>query len=351
MNNVLENTSEQQPQQRILSMDEVPDAILARWKDADENQPSEDGERTADQHVEEIEETADDADLTEVDETEQDEEDEDTELEQEDETEDEDQENDEDDDEDTLQLAQDDDIVEITVDGKVVQHSVASLKRLAGQEAALTRKSQETASKRKEAEDAISKNHAVFQTLLAKAEERHKPYADVDMLLASKTMDAQDFALLRKEAAESAAELKFLQEEADKFYQDIQKQQQAHLQDAAKECVRVLEEDIPEWNNDLYNEIRSYAVSQGLEQTEVDSYVDPAVLKILHKARLYDQGKQVATKKKKVAATKKVLRSTKAPEGDRVAKQRRMKQSREKLQGRGAHLDDIADALLARWES
>ena len=348
MNNVLDQTS---TSQRVLDIDDVPDAILARWEDADENQPSEDGEGTADQPVEETEETTDDADLTEADEANQDEEDEETELE-EDETETEDQEKEDDeDDEDTVQLAQDDDIVEITVDGKVVQHSVAQLKRLAGQEASLTRKSQETASKRKEAEDAISKNHAVFQTLLAKAEERHKPYADVDMLLASKTMDAEDFAALRKEAAESAAELKFLQEEADKFYQDIQAKQQAQMQDAAKECVRVLEEDIPEWNNDLYNEIRSYAVSQGLEQTEVDSYVDPAVLKILHKARLYDQGKQVATKKKKVAAKKKVLRSTKAPEGERVAKQRRLKATTDKLTQKGQHLDDIADALLARWEA
>jgi len=348
LNNVLDQTS---TSQRVLDIDDVPDAILARWEDADENQPSEDGEGTADQPVEEAEETTDDADLTEADEANQDEEDEETELE-EDETETEDQEKEDDeDDEDTVQLAQDDDIVEITVDGKVVQHSVAQLKRLAGQEASLTRKSQETASKRKEAEDAISKNHAVFQTLLAKAEERHKPYADVDMLLASKTMDAEDFAALRKEAAESAAELKFLQEEADKFYQDIQAKQQAQMQDAAKECVRVLEEDIPEWNNDLYNEIRSYAVSQGLEQTEVDSYVDPAVLKILHKARLYDQGKQVATKKKKVAAKKKVLRSTKAPEGERVAKQRRLKATTDKLTQKGQHLDDIADALLARWEA
>jgi len=348
LNNVLDQTS---TSQRVLDIDDVPDAILARWEDADENQPSEDGEGTADQPVEEAEETVDEVDLTEADEADQDEEDEETELE-EDETETEDQEKEDDeDDEDTVQLAQDDDIVEITVDGKVVQHSVAQLKRLAGQEASLTRKSQETASKRKEAEDAISKNHAVFQTLLAKAEERHKPYADVDMLLASKTMDAEDFAALRKEAAESAAELKFLQEEADKFYQDIQAKQQAQMQDAAKECVRVLEEDIPEWNNDLYNEIRSYAVSQGLEQTEVDSYVDPAVLKILHKARLYDQGKQVATKKKKVAAKKKVLRSTKAPEGERVAKQRRLKATTDKLTQKGQHLDDIADALLARWEA
>lgn len=191
MSNVLDQTSDTK---QALQNEDVPDAILARWEDADENQPSEDGEGTADQQVEEIEETTDEVDLTEADEADQDEEDEETELE-EDETETEDQEEEDDeDDEDTVQLAQDDDIVEITVNGEVVQHSVAQLKRLAGQEASLTRKSQETASKRKEAEDAISKNHAVFQTLLAKAEERHKPYANVDMLLASKTMDAEDLA-------------------------------------------------------------------------------------------------------------------------------------------------------------
>ena len=165
----------------------MPDAILARWEDADEDQSSDDGEE-ASQQVEE-EETIDEVDLTETDEIDEDTE-EDTELE-EDETETED--TDDDSEEDTLQLAEDDDVVEITVDGKVVQHSVGSLKRLAGQEASLTRKSQETASKRKEADEAIQKNHAVFQTLLAKAEEKYKPYSEVDMLLASKTMEADDF--------------------------------------------------------------------------------------------------------------------------------------------------------------
>jgi hypothetical protein len=55
--------------------------------------------------------------------------------------------------------------------------------------------------------------------------------------------------------------------------------------------------------------------------------------------------------KKKVAAKKKVLRSTKSPEGERAAKQRRMKQTQEKLLNRGTDFEDIADALLARWEA
>ena len=138
----------------------MSDAILSRWEDADENQLSEDGEE-ASQQVEE--ETDDDVDLVEVDETEED-------IEEDTEPEEEDDANEDNDDEDELdsQFADDDAMVEVTVDGKVVQQSVKELKRLAGQEASLTRKSQETASKRKEADEAINKNHAVFQTLLAK---------------------------------------------------------------------------------------------------------------------------------------------------------------------------------------
>ena len=345
MNNVQKQTLET----TALSYDDVPDAILSRWEDAVEEQSSDDGEEASQQVEEEEHETTDEVDLVEIDETDEDEQEEDTELEQEDDTDTE--ETDDDSEEDAVQLAQDDQIVEITVDGKVVQHSVAQLKRLAGQEASLTRKSQETASKRKEADEAINKNHAVFQTLLQKAEEKYKPYSEVDMLLASKTMDADDFALLRKEAQDAGEELRFLREEADKFYSEVQAQNQQALRDAAKQAVEVLKNDIPEWSDDLYNDIRSYAIEQGMDEVTVNTIVDPTAIKILNKARLFDQGKQVATVKKKVAAKKKVLRSTKAPEGERVAKQRRMKQTQERLTKRGSDFEDIADALLARWEA
>ena len=338
----MSNVQDQTSITKALRDDEVSDAILSRWEDAGDDQLSEDGEE-ASQQVEE--ETDDDVDLVEVDETEED-------IEEDTEPEEEDDANEDNDDEDELdsQFADDDAMVEVTVDGKVVQQSVKELKRLAGQEASLTRKSQETASKRKEADEAINKNHAVFQTLLAKAEEKYKPYSEVDMLLASKTMEAEDFALLRKEAQDAGNDLKFLREEADKFYQDVQAQNQKAMQDAAKQAIEVLENDIEGWSNDLYNDIRAYAIEQGMDEATVNTIVDPTAIKILHKARLFDQTKQVATKKK-VAAKKKVLRSTKAPQGEREAKARRMKKAQDKLSARGSDLEDIADVLLARWEA
>ena len=329
-----------------LSVDEAADAILSRWEQQDaDTQPSENPETEETPEVEQEETTdieeLDDAETDNPEEEETDQDDEDAE-----ETEDDDEADDEE-----AETVSDDAQVEVTVNGKTELVSVASLKRLAGQEAAITQKSQQVASQRKVLDDAIGKNHLAFQKMLEKANERWKPYSEVDMLVAAKAMETEDFAALRKEAEEAYNDLRFLNEEADAFYKNVQEQSQSQLQEAAKECVKVLAEDIPDWDNKLYNDIRTYAVSQGLDEAEVNNYVDPAVIKLLNKARLYDAGKKVATVKKKAATTKKVLRNSKAPEGDKQRKSQKIADAKAKLATSGNDLDDIANALLTRWEA
>ena len=163
------NTSMAEPKQL-----DIEEAILARWEDADENQPSEDEDAvaTSDQDEEALD-PGDDFDEDQQVETE-DELDDDTDRDDEETADDPDEDDAEEDeeDEDEIQLVSDDAEVEVTVDGEIQRVSVASLKRLAGQEQALTRKSQETAAQRKEAEAAMDKTHHVMQAMLAKAEEQ-----------------------------------------------------------------------------------------------------------------------------------------------------------------------------------
>ena len=109
---------------------------------------------------------------------------------------------------------------------------------------------------------------------------------------------------------------------------------------------------MPDWSNELYNDIRGYAIAQGLPEEQVNNYVDPTVIQILNKARLYDQGKRVATVKKKAATKKKVLRSQKAPPDAPAKRRTKASKAQEVLRTkRGADLDDIASALMARWEN
>jgi len=326
-----------------LSADEISDAILARWEDAEK--PSEPETEDNPEVEEQEEETTND--LQEETEEDEVEEDEDTDPE-ETETDDEDE---DDDVEDENPVLSDDAQVEIQVNGETVQASVKDLKRLYGQEAALTRKSQEVATQRKNAEEAVTKSNVVLQKMLEKAQARFKPYQEVDMLVASKTMSTEDFAQLRKEYKEVEEDYKFLTEEANVFYKDLQNQQQAQLQSAAKECVKVLQEEVPNWSNQLYNDIRGYAISIGLPENEVNQYVDPKVIQLINKARLYDQGKKVATVKKKNTKSTKILRSKKAPVNDKSRRATQLKEATQALGNAGTDLDDISAVIMKRWET
>ena len=339
MNNVLDTQNDDTQNAIYEDVDSASDALLARWEDA--QQLSEDlGEEATEPTTDETEELEQEL---ETEDTDSQDEDDETDLEDEDEDDSKDEE---------LEVTEvdDDALLEILVDGETQQVSVAKLKRLAGQEASLTRKSQEAAAQRKEAEEQLQRTNVVLQKMLENAEAKWKPYEEVDMLLASKTMDTQDFAQLRKEAEEAHQEVKFLTEEADSFFGELKEQQQQALQQAAQEAIKVLEADIPEWNTNLYNEIRTYAVSQGLPEEQVNNYVDPNVIKILHKARLFDQAKQVTTTKKKRTA-KKVLKSKKAPANEASKKAKRMTDAKARLRTGVTDIDDVADILLSRWEA
>jgi hypothetical protein len=320
-------------------IDSASEALLARWEDAEKLSEQETDVATA-------------PGKEETDSPEQEAEEEDTELLDDEAEEDPDEEGDaeeaEEDQEEEITL-DDDTLVEIMVDGEAQQASISQLKRLYGQEASLTRKSQDVAKQRKEAEEQIGKTSVVLQRMLEKAQERYKPYSEVDMLVASKSMNTEDFAQLRKEAQTAADDVKFLEEEADNYFKQLQSEQQKAMQEQARDAVKVLQEDIPEWSNNLYDDIRAFAVSQGLPEEQVNTIIDPAVIKILNKARLFDQAKKITTTKKK-RTSKKVLRATKAPNTEANDKSRRVKDARAKLQN-SHDMDDIAEALLSRWDA
>jgi len=352
----MRNDQQDQPQRATFDdVEDAADAILGRWSDDESLPDREDEEATSEDDINETDAFED----YEEDETDLAEEDTEENLEDPDEEETAEDETEEASEEEEFEELTDETLVEIPVNGEIKQASIKELKRLYGQEASLTRKSQETAAKRKEAEDIIQKTSMSYQKLIERAEARFKPYSEVDMLVASRQMDADDFAQLRKEAQDAESDLKFLREESDAFFKQAQADYNKQHQAAAQECVRVLQDNLPDWGNDLYNDIRSYAVSVGLPQDQVDQYVDPNVIMILNKARLYDMGKAAADQKKSKAvrvnksAGKKVLRSRKAPATDadlRVQRQRKASQKLRSNPSISGDLDDIADALMSRWE-
>ena len=254
----------------------------------------------------------------------------------------------EDTDPDPKKVLEDESLVEIKVDDEVLKVSVKDLKRLYGQEASLTKKSQQVAAKRKEMEQESLKTAAILDKMYKKAEERWKPYSEVDMLLASKQLDTEQFAALRAEAQAAYEDFRFVSEEADSFLKQSQSQQQQKLKEAAVDAVKVLKENIPNWNTNLYDSIREYAVNHGMPQEMVNSLVDPVAIQIIHKARLYDEGKKIATKKKDLSP-KKMLKTTKASD-PKAMNPNKMAESAQRLKASG-DLDDAAELFLSRWSA
>lgn len=341
----LDNVNESSNTGAAETIDDAAEAILGMWEDAEEL-----SEENQEAEVEAADET--EAADTEEDENEEDlESDEDDEDPDDEDTEEDDEEASEEDEDDSeeVQVIDEESLVEIVIDGETKQASVKDLKRLYGQEASLTRKSQEMASQRKLADDQMQKADASLQAMLSRAQERYKPYSEVDMLVASKQMTADDFTALRAEARQAEEDLKFLSEEADNFYGYVKQQQGDSLKQQATECIKVLQQDVPDWNNDLYNDIRSYAISQGLPEDQVNQYADPNVIKLLNKARMFDQTKKVATVKKAKAA-KKILRSKKAPPNNAELKKQNQQRKVDQLRANANDLDNIADVIMSNWQ-
>ena len=316
-------------------------AFLKKWEDAEE--PSDDAEGATDQD----------------DETEHDPESEaDEEVIEEDEGSDEDPETD--DTEETegetkaetkaRKIAEDDAEVVLTVDGEEVKASVKDLKRLYGQEASLTRKSQELAAVRKTVDEEASTYSTALQTLQKRAEDKYRPYTEIDYLVAAKQLEPEELKALRSEATAAYEDYKFLTEELTSTKAKAEEASQAAYQKAAQEAITVLadpEKGIPNWSQEVYNDIRKYAIeTNGMPVEAMNKIVDPGLIKMMWKASRYDKAKKVSTKK--LATTPKRVLKSNVPSDQKMKKDPGAKATK-KLQDSG-HRDDAAAALLARWE-
>lgn len=325
-----------------LNQDDAAAVFLSKWSEEDpEDQASEAPEEVEQSEESPAEGPDDEASDEAVDDEEVSEDDPQDDSDEDTETDDDDEESDK-----PNKVLEDAALVKVKVDGEELEVSVKDLKRLYGQEAALTRKSQEAAAKRKEAEATAMKASATLQKMYEKAAAKWEPYSKVDYLVAQKQLDADAFAALRQEAQAAFEDFRFISEEADAFVKETQAQQQQVLQEAAQEAVKVLRDVIPDWSPKLYDQIREYAITTGMDSNVVNNLVDPVAIQLIHKARLFDESKKITTKKK-VVQQKKVLKptvttSTRDVKADGAAK------SRAKLQATGS-VDDATNLFLSRW--
>lgn len=321
-----------------LSMSDAEEAFLSRWNLDAEEEPSKDdkGATVPDDTSETVEEPDENEETEEVEEETEDQ------TEESDETEDDDKADD--------KFVDDDNVkVKVKVGDEELAVSVKDLKRLYGQEASLTKKSQEVAQKRKEVEEQGTYHLVGLQKLYEKAVERYKPYAEIDMLVASKQMDTEELSILRQEAAKAYEDVRFMESELKQFASTVERQRGAMLAEQAKlanETLKDPEKGIPNWSQETYKQVYDYAVANGMPAQIMNQIIDPFVIKAIWKSMNYDKGKQVATVKKTKTPTK-ILKSKTNPESSKFASDK-ASNAMNKLRTSGSR-DDAANAFLSRW--
>jgi hypothetical protein len=244
--------------------------------------------------------------------------------------------------------------VKIKEGDKEHEVTLKDLKRLFGQEASLTRKGQEVAELRKKADTDTAKALAGLTVMTEMAKQRADPYKKIDFLVAAKDLDADTLQHLRTEAQKAFEEERFLNTELDNFVKGAQTQQQQRVVEDARACVKALNDEtgqyhIKGWNDKVYDELRSFAIKEGVDQTVINGVTNPAVIKLLHMALQFSKSmaKNVTTKVNKTP--KKIVKTTSTIQPKRAEDVTEAnKKAMDKLK-RSGKVDDAAEAFLARW--
>lgn len=216
----------------------------------------------------------------------------------------------------------DESVAKIKVGDEEHEVAVKDLKRLWGQESALTKKSQELATLRTKLEEDQKVHSAASNLLLEAARKRYEPYAKIDFLALSRRSDVspEQFQALREEAQHRWEELNFHEQQQKAWGQHVAKQQQELIVAEAKESIKLLQDNtspyhIADWNQQLYDELRTFAVSSGVPQQVVNSITSAPIIKLLHSAMVHAKGQTVKdVKTVKVAKkTTKIVKTSHSP--------------------------------------
>lgn len=155
-----------------------------------------------------------------------------------------------------------------------------------------------------------SKDLSSFLSLAKlEAEKVVEDYKDFDWAAMSKD-DPTAYVEHREFLDKYKARLKEIKSAATKLEDEKAHQESETLKEQARECVQVLQRDIPGWGKELYSNLMGFAVENGMPEEVISGTVDPSVFKLLHKAYQFDKGKAVAKAKiTRMGTPKKVVKA------------------------------------------
>lgn len=250
---------------------------------------------------------------------------------------------------DKAKVPADDAKVFVTVDGEQLEVSVKDLKRLYGQEASLTKKSQAVAETQKQLVQTQEYVEGTLELMLAQASEAFEPYKNIDWVVASKRLNEEELLALRDEATKAYKSYETVTNKVQEYTATKQKAHQESVQKLIEQTQAELSDTtkgIPNWGRETHATLSDYAKTLGFPQEAIDTFVTSPVWHLLHKAYQFDKGKQVVTEKVN-KTPKQTLKSTQRPQVSQS--NQRAKEVLTRMREAGGSRESAQDAFLSMW--
>ena len=221
------------------------------------------------------------------------------------------------------------DLFAVKVDGEEIEVTFDELLKGYSRQSDYTKKTQELSQGRKEIEEAKStydsalsqmqqeRQHYVTQLnqILQNSSNNLQEYDKIDWDTL-KNDDPIEYVKLREDYRDGKDKMQALNQQRQMAMQ----QQQAEAQKVQQEAVQVerakMIEALPEWGDpdkqkELATDVKSYALSQGFSEEELNSLIDHRSVLVLMKAAKFDALEKADVKSKKLKNKPKVIRSGK----------------------------------------
>ena len=253
------------------------------------------------------------------------------------------------------------DLYAVKVDGEEVEVTFDELLKGYSRQSDYTKKTQELSQGRKEIEEAKS----TYNSALAQMQQERQHYVtQLNQILQNSSNNLQEYdkidwntlkeddpieyVKLREDYRDGKEKMQAL----DQQRQMAMQQQNAEAQKVQQEAVQAerykMVEALPEWGDpdkqkELATDVKSYALTQGFSEEELNSLIDHRSVLVLMKAAKYDALEKADVKSKKLKNKPKVVRSGKGVSSSGNEKSKRTARMK-RLRGTG-HIDD-ASVLL-----
>ena len=234
----------------------------------------------------------------------------------------------------------------LTIDGEELTVDQVKSRMMMQQD--YTKKTQQLAEQRKGFEAQSQNLEATMQALVTAAGADMTRFENINWEQAAIDNPEQyKQAKAAYEATKSTHD--YIKGQADQYMQQAQEQHEVLLRTRAEESVTALKASIPNWGEDLFNELGKYAQANGVSEDEFNNIIDHRSIEMMHKAMLYDRAKTSAKAKTKKAvkrSPKKTL-SSQQSDNSKALNQDTQKKAHERLRKTG-HIDDAVAALKSR---